>query len=90
MLVITSIEQHVEFISAAIAYMRDHLPYALTTMETTAASEDEWVDHCNAIASKDKIKTHETCNSWYLGANIPGKVRAGFANTALKSRPSPH
>jgi cyclohexanone monooxygenase len=44
-------------------------------METTAEDEAAWVEHCNYLSRFDIIKTHESCNSWYLGANVPGKSR---------------
>ena len=42
---------------------------------TTAEAEAGWIAHVNAMSSSDPIKTSPSCNSWYLGANIPGKVR---------------
>ena len=33
---------------------------------------DEWVAHVNALADST---LYPTCNSWYLGANVPGKPR---------------
>ena len=69
---ITSIEQHVDFIAQAIGHMGEK---GKTIMETTTADEDEWVQHCNYLSSFDIVKTHESCNSWYLGANVPGKPR---------------
>ena len=66
---ITSIEQHVEWIADAIRYVRQS---GATTMETTEAAEDDWVNHTNEVASETLLLG---CNSWYLGANIPGKPR---------------
>ena len=37
-----------------------------------SSQQDEWVDHVNAIAS---FTLFPTCNSRYLGANVPGKPR---------------
>jgi cation diffusion facilitator CzcD-associated flavoprotein CzcO len=62
-------EQHVDWIIECIDYMRTH------QLETIEASEDaahQWVDHVNGIAAQT---LYPTCNSWYLGANIPGKAR---------------
>ena len=43
-----------------------------TTIEATVAAEDAWVDHVNEVAS---VTLYPKANSWYLGANIPGKPR---------------
>jgi cyclohexanone monooxygenase len=65
----TSIEQHVEWIGDAIAGMeQDHLD----TMEPEPQAEEDWVVHVNEIADKTLMTR---ANSWYLGANIPGKPR---------------
>lgn len=58
---ITSIEQHVDFVSAAIGHM---LETGKEVMETTPEHEDGWVAHCNYMSSFDIIKTHDSCNSW--------------------------
>ena len=42
------------------------------TIEATEEAEIEWVDHVNTVADATLFPT---CNSWYLGANIPGKTR---------------
>ncbi len=66
---IMSIEQHVEWISDCIAHMRDS---GLRTVETTETSQAEWVAFVNAVAD---MTLYPSCNSWYLGANVPGKPR---------------
>jgi hypothetical protein len=35
-------------------------------------AEDAWVAHVNEVAD---ATLYPTCNSWYLGSNIPGKPR---------------
>ncbi|MSR13788.1 MAG: NAD(P)/FAD-dependent oxidoreductase [Gammaproteobacteria bacterium] len=64
---ITSIEQHVEFISDCITYLRDR---GLTAIEATVEAEDQWVTHVNEVAAGTLFNS---CSSWYLGANVPGK-----------------
>ncbi len=64
-----SIEQHVNWIADCIGYMNAH---DLSCIEATPAAEEAWVDHVNTVADKTLMPT---CNSWYLGANIPGKPR---------------
>ena len=66
---IVSIEQHVDWISDCLAYMRDN---GLAAMEATKPAEDKWVDHVNEVAY---TTLYPQANSWYMGANIPGKPR---------------
>jgi cyclohexanone monooxygenase len=62
-----SIEQHVDWITDAIAYMRNR---GLATMEAHKDAEDQWVAHVNEVAH---TTLYPQANSWYMGANIPGK-----------------
>ena len=64
-----AIEDHVDFAAEAITYMRDR---GLDVIEATLESEDNWVAHAVEISSKTLLP--ET-DSWYMGANIPGKPR---------------
>ena len=41
-------------------------------IEAEAEYVDRWVSHVNAVADRTIFPS---CNSWYLGANIPGKPR---------------
>ena len=66
---IVSIEQHVDWIADAIAFMRDR---GLEVMEATTEAEDKWVAHVNDVA---QLTLYPQANSWYMGANIPGKPR---------------
>jgi cyclohexanone monooxygenase len=66
---IVSIEQHVDWITEAIAFMRDR---ALDTFEARKEAEDYWVAHVNEVAQST---LYPQANSWYMGANIPGKPR---------------
>jgi cyclohexanone monooxygenase len=69
--VLVSIEQHVEWISDCIEYLGKH---QVREIEPTADAEEHWVAHVNEVA-EGTMFTAPTCNSWYLGANIPGKTR---------------
>ena len=64
-----AIEQHVEWVADCIGYLREQ---GHACIEATVAAEDAWVDHVNEVAGRT---LYPTCNSWYLGANIPGKPR---------------
>ena len=66
---LVSIQQHVEWIAACITHLRDD---GLRTIEAELDAQDEWVDFVNTVAD---ITLFPTCNSWYLGANVPGKTR---------------
>ena len=66
---ITSIEQHVEFIADCVAWLDQQ---KLDSIDATLEAEDEWVDHVNEVAGETLLLG---CNSWYLGANVPGKPR---------------
>jgi cyclohexanone monooxygenase len=68
---VVCIEQHVEWIGACLAYMREH---GHTRVEPTVAAQDAWIDHVNAVAQPTMMVV-PSCQSWYLGANIPGKPR---------------
>src|SRR6476620_6895489 len=66
---IVSIEQHVEWITDCVTYMRDR---GLGAMEANKDAEDTWVAHVNEVAY---TTLYPTANSWYMGANVPGKPR---------------
>lgn len=66
---ITSIEQHVDWVADYLAYMRDH---GLTHFEAKLDAEDKWVEHVNEVAHRT---LYPSAASWYMGANIPGKTR---------------
>ena len=65
----TAIEQHVEWISDCIVSMREH---GHRRIEASAEAEEAWVDHVNEVAG---ATLYMKADSWYLGANIPGKKR---------------
>jgi cyclohexanone monooxygenase len=64
-----SIEHHVDWIAGCIDHLRRE---GHRTIEASQAAQDLWVDIVNAMAG---ITLFPTCNSWYLGANVPGKTR---------------
>jgi len=68
---VVSIEQHVDWIGDCISYLDAR---GLRMIEPTAAAEEEWIAHVNAIA-QGTMFVAPSCNSWYVGANIPGKPR---------------
>jgi cyclohexanone monooxygenase len=66
---IVSIEQHVDWIADCLAHMRAH---GLAAMEAKRDAEEKWVAHVNEVAH---ATLYPQANSWYMGANIPGKPR---------------
>ena len=66
---IVSIEQHVDWITDCLSTMRKQ---RIGAIEATQSAEDEWVAHVNEVAYKT---LYPQANSWYMGANIPGKPR---------------
>jgi len=66
---IVSIEQHVDWIADCLAYLGAG---GAARIEARAEAEDAWVDHVNEVAH---ATLYPQANSWYMGANIPGKPR---------------
>ena len=64
-----SIEQHVEWVTDCIDHMRRN---KLTTLEATPQAQEQWVAHVAELANMTLMPG---ANSWYMGANIPGKPR---------------
>ena len=64
-----SIEQHVEWIAECLQYLQEQ---QIIRLEPQGDAEDTWVAHVNEVASHTLFPR---ANSWYLGANIPGKPR---------------
>jgi len=66
---VVSIEQHVDWIADCLAYLRER---RLTVMEASLDAENAWVAHVNEVGHQTLFPL---ANSWYMGANIPGKPR---------------
>ncbi|MGH9136561.1 MAG: flavin-containing monooxygenase [Acidimicrobiales bacterium] len=66
---VTSVEHHVEWITDCLCYLANG---GVELIEATSIAADEWVAYVNTVAG---FTLFPTCNSWYLGANIPGKPR---------------
>jgi cyclohexanone monooxygenase len=66
---IVSIEQHVDWIADCLAHLRAR---GQTTIEATVEAEDAWVAHVNEVGH---LTLYPRTNSWYMGANVPGKPR---------------
>jgi len=66
---VLSIEQHVEWIADCIAHLRSS---GLASIEATVDAENAWMTHVNEVANSTLFPL---ANSWYVGANVPGKPR---------------
>ena len=66
---ILACEQHVDWIADCLQYLRDR---GLTRIEAEQDAEDSWVQHNSEVADRT---LYPLANSWYVGANIPGKPR---------------
>ena len=66
---ITGIEQHIEWIADCLRFVREN---GYTTVEADPVAERQWVDHVNQLADATLLPQ---ADSWYVGANIPGKPR---------------
>jgi cyclohexanone monooxygenase len=66
---ILACEQHVDWIAGCLKHLRDR---GLTRIEAEQDAEDSWVQHNNEVADRT---LYPLANSWYVGANIPGKPR---------------
>jgi cyclohexanone monooxygenase len=64
-----SIEQHVDFIADCLDHLREH-SYTRIAPEDDAATA--WDRHVMEVAD---ATLYPRANSWYMGANIPGKPR---------------
>jgi len=77
---IITIEQHINWIMDCLDAMSQR---SASMIEATLEAETNWVRSGNEIAAGTLFPT---CNSWYLGANVPGKPRifmpyvGGFPN----------
>src|SRR5258706_8690391 len=66
---IVSIEQHVDWLTDCIAHARAR---GASAVEATQAAEDGWVALVDEVGHRT---LYPKANSWYMGANIPGKAR---------------
>ena len=64
-----SIEQHSDWIADCLRYMQAH---GLTRIDAKTEAEDAWSQHVTAVAD---ATLYPLADSWYIGANIPGKPR---------------
>lgn len=66
---VLSIEIHVDWVTRLMLHTRAG---GLSRVAAAAEAEDKWVHHVNEVADRT---LYPRGNSWYVGANIPGKPR---------------
>jgi len=79
-----SIEQHIDWITNCIQYMHEN---GAARIDADKNYEDKWMDHVQEVVGRT---LYEKANSWYRGANVPGKPQifmpylGGFGNYRKK------
>ena len=66
---VTGVEHHAEYIAQLIQWIDDQ---GNAEVDADPSAEDEWVQTVN---DRSELTLYPRCNSWYLGANVPGKPR---------------
>lgn len=66
---VVAIEQHVEWVSDCVAWMREN---GIVEMEAKEEAEEEWTEHANAVAN---YTLFPGTSSYYTGGNVVGKAR---------------
>lgn len=67
--VVAFAEQHVEWITDCIGYMRDN---GIATIESTEDFDEQWAGHVDDVGGRT---LYVQAKSWYTGENVPGKPR---------------
>lgn len=70
---VVSIEQHVDWVTDLLGHAREH---GVDRIDPDPAAQDEWVDLVDKVVSETLYATTE---SWYRGANVPGKPASFLA-----------
>jgi cyclohexanone monooxygenase len=66
---ISAIEQHVDWIADLVAHVSNK---SKAMFQANLDAQEKWVQHVNEVADST---LYPKDNSWYIGANIPGKPR---------------
>ena len=64
-----AIEQHVDWITDCLAWLAQQ---GMACIEAERQAQDDWAEKVNVLADRT---LYPQANSWYVGANIPGKAR---------------
>jgi cation diffusion facilitator CzcD-associated flavoprotein CzcO len=69
--VAAALEVQIDWIADCIDHVRESGNRAV---EPDPVVQSEWVDHMNSLV-EGTVVLHPSCNSWWNGANVPGKKR---------------
>jgi cyclohexanone monooxygenase len=72
------LEPHLEWITDCVMYLREH---GHRSIDVQPDAQAEWMQLC-ADYSQATMFVRPNCNSWYNGANVPGKPRLFMAFVA--------
>ncbi|MFC5752068.1 flavin-containing monooxygenase [Actinomadura rugatobispora] len=70
---VVSIEQHVDFVTQAVTHLRDN---GYAALDANVQAEGAWVAHVDEVAH---YTLYPTADTYYNGANVPGKPRVFLA-----------
>ena len=70
---VVSIEQHVDWITECVRWMAEN---GKSAIDCTPEAEEEWRAH---VEKTGDMTLYPQANSWYMGANVPGKPRVFMA-----------
>ncbi|CAI7975330.1 hypothetical protein FRAHR75_170097 [Frankia sp. Hr75.2] len=68
---LAAMEHHAEWIADCVAHLRDG---GGRTIEALPSAQAEWIDEVLSFVT-GSVLVHPDCNSWWNGANVPGKKR---------------
>jgi cation diffusion facilitator CzcD-associated flavoprotein CzcO len=69
--VLTSLELQIDWIGDCLGHLRDN---GYETIEASPSAQSEWHEHMQSLVAGG-VAVHPSCNSWWIGANVPGKKR---------------
>lgn len=72
---VTALEQHVDWIGDCLTHLRRN---GYRSIEALPSAQQQWMDHTTSLV-KGSVVLDPSCNSWYNGANVPGKKRMYLA-----------
>jgi cyclohexanone monooxygenase len=70
---VPAIEHHIDWAADAIAFMREH---DQRSIDAEPDAERAWTERVDEVAGQT---VYPMVNSWYMGSNVPGKVRTFLA-----------
>ncbi len=72
---VAALEHHVDWIADCISYLRSH---GHRSIKARPSAQSDWIELTTSLV-EGTVLVHPTCNSWWIGANVPGKKRMYLA-----------